>query len=518
MKFTSPLSAVSIAALCGLCGLLPAASLPNPSKPNIVFILADDLGYGDLGCYNPKSKIPTPNLDRLAAEGMRFTDAHAPDAVCTPTRYGLLTGRYSFRSRLKSNVLGPWGETLIEEGRLTVPALLRQHGYATACFGKWHLGWQWPTKDGQPVSSKDGIGNVDFTKPIAGGPIARGFDYYFGVDIPNYPPYCFIENDRTVGVPSVASPQSKGGFNRPGPMLPGWNLTNILPELTVHAIRYLEEAAKSPVQKPFFLYFPLTAPHYPIVPAPEFKGRSQAGDYGDFVAQVDGTVGDVLTALTRTGLATNTLVFFTSDNGPEVVEVTIGAYERVQRYEHASMDGLRGAKRDAWEGGHRVPFIARWPGSIPAGSVSDELICTADLFATFADLADVDLDDASAEDSFSVLPALVPGGPGRAGAKAPLRPVLVSDSGGLDNSPVGDFAIREGRWKLIVLARDGDGELAKRRFPVPDALDGILLFDLASDPEEQANVATGNSEIVTHLSSLLERTRARGARFLEYAG
>ncbi len=304
-------------------------------RPNVLVILADDLGYGDVHCYNAQSKIPTPNLDRLAAEGMRFTDAHAPDSVCTPSRYGVLTGRYCFRSRLRAGVLPPWGEPLIEEGRLTLPALLRQHGYATACIGKWHLGWSWPTQNGLPASSKDGFGNVDFTKPIPNGPTTRGFDAYFGVDLPNYPPYCFIENDRTVGVPSVPAPLQKGAINRPGPMLPGWSLTNIMPEITRRAVRYVEDAAHG--TRPFFLYFPLTAPHYPIVPTEEFKGRSQAGDYGDYVAQVDGTVGEVLAALARTGLATNTLVVFTSDNGPECVEVDPGAYARIRRYDHWSM-------------------------------------------------------------------------------------------------------------------------------------------------------------------------------------
>jgi arylsulfatase A len=262
--------------------LWPGAASAAGVKPNIVVILADDLGYGDVGCYNAQSKIPTPHLDRLAGEGMRFTDAHAPDAVCTPTRYGLLTGRYAFRSRLKSGVLEPWGQTLIEEGRLTLPSFLRQHGYATACIGKWHLGWDWPTTDGRPASSKDGLGNVDFTKPIANGPTTRGFDYYFGTDVPNYPPYCFIENDRTLGVPSVPAPLQRGAINRPGPMLPGWSLTNIMPELTRRAVGYVEDAAQT--RQPFFLYVPLTAPHYPIVPTPEFEGRSQAGQYGDFVA------------------------------------------------------------------------------------------------------------------------------------------------------------------------------------------------------------------------------------------
>src|SRR4051812_46474771 len=266
-----------------LSALSGSAAKTFHPKPNIVYILADDLGYGDLKAYNPHSKIPTPNLDRLAAQGIRFTDAHAPDAVCTPTRYGLLTGRYCFRSRLKSGVLPPWAAPLIEEGRLSVPELLRQHGYATTCIGKWHLGWNWSTTNGQAASSKDGIGNVDFSKPISDGPTTRGFDSYFGVDLPNYPPYCFLENDHTVGVPSIASPQSKGGFNRPGPMIAGWNLTNIMLEITAHAVRYIEDAAKS--SRPFFLYLPLTAPHYPVVPASEFKGKSDAGDYGDFVAQ-----------------------------------------------------------------------------------------------------------------------------------------------------------------------------------------------------------------------------------------
>ncbi len=353
---------------CLVCLLAagPAVAAPQHSPPpNIIVILADDLGYGDVHCYNAESKIPTPNLDRLAAEGMRFTDAHAPDSVCTPTRYGVLTGRYCFRSRLKAGVLPPWGAPLIEEGRLTLPGLLRQHGYATACIGKWHLGWDWPTKDGQPPSSKDGLGNVDFTKPIPNGPTTRGFDYYFGVDLPNYPPYCFIENDRTVGLPSVPAPLQKGAINRPGPMLPGWSLTNILPEITRRAVRYVEEAAQS--TKPFFLYFPLTAPHYPVVPAGEFKGRSQAGDYGDFVAQVDSTVGDVIGALARTGLATNTLVIFTSDNGPECVEVDPGAYARIRRYGHWSMDDLRGVKRDTWEGGHRVAVPGALAGPYPDG-------------------------------------------------------------------------------------------------------------------------------------------------------
>lgn len=481
---------------------LPFAALQAAEKPNIVYILADDLGYGDVRTYNPQSKIPTPNLDRLASEGMRFTDAHAPSSVCTPTRYGLLTGRYSFRSRLKSGVLVSWDAPLIEEGRLTVPALLREHGYATTCIGKWHLGWTWPTKDGQPPTSKDGIGNVDFTKPITDGPLTYGFDTYFGTDVPNYPPYCFIENDRTVGIPAIASPQSKGGFNRPGPMVAGWSLTNIMPDLTTRAIRYLEAAGARSPQNPFFLYFPLTAPHYPIVPTPEFKGRSQAGDYGDFVAQVDWTVGEVMSVLARTGLATNTLVIFTSDNGPEVGEMAVGAYDRINLDGHRSMDGLRGVKRDVWEGGHRVPFIARWPNRIPAGAVSEETICHVDLMATCAALLGAKLPHDAAEDSYDILPALL----GQKLSK-PIREATVL------HSAKGGFAIRQGDWVLID-ARSGDNNREPDWFKKAHGYQtnhfAGELYNLRDDLAQSKNLYGEKPEIVAQLKTLLEEYKTKG--------
>ena len=491
--------------------ILPLISVPGEvaaagATPNIVIILADDLGYGDVHCYNAQSKIPTPNLDRLAAEGIRFTDAHALDSVCTPTRYGLLTGRCAFRSRLKSGVLPPWGEPLIEEGRLTLPALLRQRGYATACIGKWHLGWSWPTKDGLPASSTNGLGNVDFTQPITSGPVSRGFDYYFGTDVPNYPPYCFIENDRTVGVPSLPAPLQKGGINRPGPMLPGWNLTNIMPELTRRAVLYIEDAAQS--TRPFFLYFPLTAPHYPIVPTAEFKGRSQAGDYGDYVAQVDGTVGEVLSALARTSLATNTLVIFTSDNGPEVVEIAPGAYERIRRFGHWSMDGLRGVKRDTWEGGHHVPFLVRWLGHIPAGATSAETICHVDIMAASAALIDTKLPPNAGEDSCNILPALL-------GQKLrrPIREATVLHGGN------GNFAIRQGEWVLID-APSGDGNGNRNRSGEPDWFKqerGYTtnlclgeLYNLRDDLAQRRNRYGDEPEVVQRLKALLEKYKAPG--------
>ncbi len=298
------------------------------SKPNVVYILADDLGYGDPGCYNPASKIPTPNIDRLAKEGVRFTDAHSPSAVCTPTRYALLTGRYAWRTRLQRNVLGPFSQPLIAEKQLTVPGLLREQGYTTACIGKWHLGWGWP-KPGDD-------GKRDFTKPIPDGPTTRGFHLYFGTDVPNYPPYSFIENDRTVGIPSEAAPVGRDSFNIAGPMVPDWKLVDVLPGLEKRAIEHIEKVAKG--DKPFFLYLPLTSPHFPVVPSAEFKGKGKVGDYGDFVTQTDHVVGEVLAALKRAGVADKTLVIFTSDNGPEVTgEVKPGAYDRLKEYGHASM-------------------------------------------------------------------------------------------------------------------------------------------------------------------------------------
>jgi len=314
-----------------------ADASPAANRPNIVFILADDMGFGDLACQNPDSKVPTPNLDRLAAEGIRFTDAHSPSAVCTPTRYAALTGRYAWRTRLKRGVLWCWDRPLIEADRLTVGKLLQSLGYDTACVGKWHLGMDWPTTDGKPpvgmgsTRAKGSGSNVDFTKAIANGPTTRGFAYYFGTAVPNFPPYCFIENERTVGLPTV--PKPPGMFGCPGPMLEGWKLEGILPGLMHKAVAYIDakggraknEAFRQKAGAPFFLYMPLTAPHTPIAPAAEFRGKSKAGAYGDFVCQVDHVVGQVLAALKRNGFAENTLVVFTSDNGSPARDGTIPA-------------------------------------------------------------------------------------------------------------------------------------------------------------------------------------------------
>jgi arylsulfatase A-like enzyme len=471
-------------------------------RPNIVFILADDLGYGDLGCYNPDSKISTPHLDRLAARGLRFTDAHAPASVCSPTRYALLTGRYAWRTRLQRGVLLPWGTPLIAPERMTVESLLKDHGYATACIGKWHLGWDWPTRDGRPPESgADRLSNVDFSRPIANGPTTRGFDLYFGTDVPNYPPYCFLKNDRTLGIPSESN---RPEFNRPGPMLSGWRWVDIMPDLTAEATKFITSQAAASPRKPFFLYLPLTAPHYPVVPSREFQGRSQAGDYGDFVAQVDATVGQVLEALEKSGAAANTLVIFTSDNGPEVTgEVRPGVYDRARQYGHYSMGPLRGAKRDLWEGGHRVPFLAHWPGQIKPGSTSGETICHVDLLATVASALETKLPDDAAEDSYSLLPVF-------RGQRLdhPPREATVHHSGS------GRFALRKGDWVLIVTpSGDDNGGPALRGEPDWLKIErGYTandqpgeLYNVREDLGERDNRYAERPELVRELTALLEK-------------
>lgn len=480
----------------------PVSAQDKKPLPNIVLILADDLGYGDLGCYNKASKIPTPHLDKLAKQGIRFTDAHSPSAVCSPTRYGLLTGRYPFRSVLKKGVVNPWGPPIIEPDRLTLAQMLRDLGYRTACIGKWHLGWDWATKDGKAAASgKDKLSNVDFKKVIANGPTTRGFDYYFGTDVPNFPPYCFIENDRTIGIPSEPS---RPEFNRPGPMLPGWQWVDVLPELSKRSADYIEKAAGDPKRQPFFLYVPLTSPHYPVVPSREFQGKTKVGDYGDFVAQTDAVVGDILEALEKNGLAENTIVLFTSDNGPEVVgEVGIGAYERLQRFGHASMGMFRGVKRDLWEGGHRVPFIVRWRGRVRPGSTSDETIAHTDLMATFASLLKASLPDDAAEDSVDFSAALMGGKVVRAG--------LVHGSGS------GKLAIRQGDWVLIAAPSGEDNPKAYREPDWYRKDRGYVehkqpyeLFNLRADPTQKANLYAAEPDRARGMLALLERFEREG--------
>jgi arylsulfatase A len=487
---------IGVISLMFLTGTIEAQS----RRPNIVIILADDLGYGDLGSFNRGSKIPTPHLDRLAREGLRLTDAHAPSTSCTPTRYGILTGRYPWRSRLKSGVLPPYGAPLIEADRLTLPAMLQRAGYATAAIGKWHLGWDWPSQNGEkPGVTPDGLSNIDYSKPLANGPITRGFDSFFGVDLPNFPPYVFIENDRTLGTPTEPIPANHPHINRKGPMSKDWDPMTILPRITERAVRYL--ASRAGDRQPFFLYFPLTSPHYPVVPTAEFQGKSGAGDYGDFVMQTDAAVGKLMEALDRHGLARNTLVVFTSDNGPEVAsEVVIGAYDRIERFGHASMERWRGVKRDTREGGHRVPFIARWPERIAAGRVSDALFGQIDLMATIARLIGLQLPVGAAPDSIDQSALFL----GKKLAKAARTEMVYHQSNG-------HLALRAGDWVFIDSPTCGDGNKEPAWFREARQLhpctDPGALYDLRSDPGQARNLLTTHPERVQQMKNRLDQLR-----------
>ncbi len=471
------------------------------NRPNIIYILADDLGYGDVSCFNPQGKIPTPNLDRLAAQGMRFTDAHATSAVCSPSRYGILTGRYNWRSRLQSGIVGVYGDPLIARDRLTVAGLLQQSGYATACIGKWHLGQGWafkPTTDFLPNHSKgaspatpqqQALWREAFSKPTTGGPTTRGFDYYFGTDVPNWPPYCYIENDRTVGIPSEFLPARLLGNNQgsiAGPALAGWNFEQLLPTYAQRAGDYIRRQAQQ--GKPFFLYMPLTSPHTPLAVNKEWKGKSGLNLYADFVMETDAIVGRVLDALEQSGAAGNTIVMFASDNG---CAPYIGVPE-LEAKGHFPSAQYRGYKADAWDGGHRIPFIARWPGVVKSGSTCDQTVCLSDLMATCSQITAQPLSDNAAEDSVSILPLLQ-------GQKAPVREHVVH------HSINGKFAIRSGKWKLVLCGGSGgwaspnDAEAAKLKLP------SIQLYDMQADPGERTNLKAERADVVDALSALLQR-------------
>jgi len=479
-----------------------AHSLPaEPAKPNILLILADDLGYGDVQCYNPqRGKIPTPNLDRLASQGMRFTDAHTSSGVCSPTRYTLLTGRFHWRTRLQSGIVGYLERPLIAPDRLTLAGLLKQHGYRTAAIGKWHLGWEWAiTPEQRPLFAPgraDAPAVTDahraawkevYAKPIRGGPTTRGFDTYFGTDVPNWPPYCFIENDTTIGIPSEFLPASQFKNHLAslgGPALADWKLEGILPALTERACAFIERSAKQ--AEPFFLYMPLTSPHTPLAVNKEWLGKSGLGTYADLVMETDAAVGRVLAALDASGAADKTLVIFTSDNG---CAPYIGVKD-MEAKGHFPSGPLRGYKADAWEGGHRVPFMVRWPGVVKPGTRCDQLVMQADFMATFADVLGAKLPATAGEDSFSLLPLL-------RGEEKPIRQHAISHgSSGLP-------ALRQGDWKLIFGQAGGGfgGGAAKAEGTAPRA----QLYNLASDLGETKNLAAEKPELVAELTAVMER-------------
>lgn len=486
------------------CGLSLAAE-----KPNVLIIYADDLGYGDLTCYNPESKIPTPHLDKLAASGMQFSDGHSSSGICTPSRYALLTGRHHWRDF--HGIVGAMGESVFKEERLTMPEMFQQKGYATASVGKWHLGWDWNAirKPGVKNLSKDEIkkkghhfSSYDWSKSIPDGPLAHGFDYYFGDTVINFPPYVWIENDRVVDEPTTMmdtktfKPIKEGNWEcRKGPMVEGWDPYQNIPVTTQKAIDWMGKKAVE--KKPFFMYFAFPSPHAPIIPNDAFDGKSQAGPYGDFVVETDDAVGKLLQSLDKLGIADNTLVIFSADNGPEHY-----AYKRAESFNHWSAFPLRGLKRDIYEGGHRVPFIIRYPGITEAGSTSDSLVSQIDIMATLAEVIDFELPKQNAaEDSHNILPIL-------------KNPKVSTRKEHVHNTFEKAYAMRQGDW-LLISGKDGyhsrrNAEWEKKRQYPADNDQNVELYNLKDDLAQKHDIAAKHPEKVQSLLGRLKAIQDQG--------
>jgi arylsulfatase A len=493
-NFLLPLLLLASAPVTAFAGDVPKKS----SRPNVVILLADDMGWGDLGVQNPQSKIPTPNLDALARAGMRFTDGHSSSGICTPSRYALLHGRYHWRKF--HGIVNSFDQPVLDAQRTTLAQLLRSRGYRTACIGKWHLGWDWNAirKAGVQAKGKDFTPDAfDWAKSIPGGPLSHGFDYYFGDDVPNFPPYAWFENDRVITPPTVplkltGKPAEGAWEARPGPSVKDWDFHAVMPKLTAKAVEWI---GKQKAEEPFFLYFPFTSPHAPIVPSADFVGKSKANGFGDFMTQTDDTVGQVLAALVKHGFAENTIVIFTSDNGPEHY-----AYERVRQFQHRSMGPLRGVKRDLWEGGHRVPFLVRWPGVVPAGKVEDGLISHIDFYATLAAITGTPIPADSAEDSINQLPLWK-------AVRPSARETVVH------NTNANSYALRHGDWLLIAAK---SGAVTK----VPDWFDKANgyspnpspgeLYNLREDLGQKKNLYADNQKIIDDLTRRLSAIQAKG--------
>ena len=479
-----------------LATVRPVAAAETADKPNIIFILTDDLGYGDVSCLNPESKIQTPAIDRLATQGMMFTDAHAPSTVCTPSRYSVLTGRYAFRSRAKTGVLGGFSPRLIEPGRLTVGEMLRKSGYHTGAIGKWHLGMDWPTKEkaefGDTIAPKAKPELIDYAKPIANGPLSVGFDYFYGIAASlDMDPYVYIENDRVVEAPAGKTEAGKDmGFFRAGPIAPGFKHVEVLPTMVKKAEEYIEKHAG----QPFFLYLALPSPHSPILPSPEFAGKSKAGQYGDYVMETDNAVARVVAALEKAGIEKNTMVIVTSDNGPEHYT------NRLQeQFGHYSAGKLRGIKRDLWDGGHRVPFFVRWPARVKAGATCGQMICLSDFMATAAALVGFKLPNDAAEDSFNVLPLMLP-----EKLDKPIRESVIH------HSITGQLSIRKGDMKLIPLKGSGGNGYKTGPNAIKPSDPAGQIYDMSRDISERENLYARYPELVKELTNLLEQQKTSG--------
>jgi arylsulfatase A-like enzyme len=451
--------------------------------PNIILILADDMGYGDPTVYNPESKIPTPHIDALAAGGMRFTDAHTTSAVCTPTRYGIVTGQYSWRGPLKQGVTWSYDTLIIDTTMSTVASLLGERGYRTACVGKWHLGLGWQ-RDGDSIL---------FDQPLTAGPNDLGFDYFYGITASlDIPPYVYIRNQRVVEQPTGwsegPSPGIYDDFWRDGPVSPDFDHYESLNDLTTEAERFIRQEAAA--AEPFFLYFPLTAPHLPWIPRPEFQGKSRAGSYGDLAVEVDEVVGRITALVDSLGIGNNTLILFTSDNGSQF------ASQRMEQYDHRANAHWRGRKGDIYEGGHRVPFVARWPERVRAGTVTDALVSTTDFYATFAELTGQPTEPVGKiKDSHSFLSVLG----GDAGAEGRTQMIY--------HSAKGLFALREGD-QVLIQGRGSGGflEVADTSLAEPPR----QLYRLDTDPGQQENLAEMAPEEVQRMEKALREIVNRG--------
>ena len=481
-----------------------AVAAESTGRPNILLIMAEDMGYGDVHALNAESKIPTPNIDRLAREGMTFTDAHSPSAVCTPTRYGLLTGRYCWRSKLKRGVLGGYSPPLIDPARHTIATMLKSKGYDTAVIGKWHLGMQMPMLDGKRGDTSKWAGDpgIDWSGKIQHGPTTRGFDQCFCVSASlDMAPYVYIRNDHFSQRPTHQQKAlSFPDFVRAGPRSDEFNIDQVLDRLTGEVVSHLKTRAAT--KSPFFLYFPLTAPHKPATPHARFRGKTKLGPYGDFVAQVDASIGTVLKALDQLKLTDNTIVLYTSDNGSymhrfdstdKADHVDNNAIQGFRADHHRANGPWRGTKADIWEAGHHVPFFVRWPKQVQPGSRFGETVCLTDVFATCAEVAGVRLTNNVAEDSLSLLPILK-GNSAKRGA-----PVI-------HHSAAGMFAIRDGDWKLV-LGNGSGGRQAPRGKPFGKP---YQLYDLSKDPGESTDVSAQHGDLVESLTARFQKIHDSG--------
>lgn len=476
-------------------------------KPNILLILADDLGYGDLQCYNSESKVSTPHCNRLARQGMLFTDAHSPSTVCTPTRYSILTGRMAFRLNYKGVFTGVGGPCLITPERLTLPGMLREKGYETAMFGKWHIGISAFDKDGNPIHQNglDAVKRIDYARSLKGGPLNRGFDHFFGtVSCPTTDwLYAYVDGDRIPVPPTQIidrQPLPKHPYsrdNRPGMIAPDFDIEEVDMVFLEKSLKFLDQHKIQKPNKPFFLFHSLQAVHLPSFPGKDFKGKTKAGPHGDFIFQFDHVVGALLNKLDELKIAEDTLVIVTSDNGPEVPTVI----NMRKTHKHDAAHPWRGVKRDNWEGGHRVPFLVRWPKRVKRGVVSDQIICQTDLMATCANLVGYDLGNNQAEDSFDISPILLKH------MEKPIRPYVLHQTISLS------LAIRRGDWKYLDHKGSGgnnysrEGEWGLKQYALPEKALGApgQLYNLKNDPGETTNLFFKHANIRKELKDKLDQ-------------